>query len=56
MIERAVHSQLYYYLALNNLLAVNQFDFRRGRSTNLALTRDQFKDKVLENMDKVSMA
>ena len=43
-----MHSQLYDYLASNNLLAVNQF--RRGRSTSLALT--QFTDEVLENMDK----
>ena len=49
VIERAVHSQLYDYLSLNNLLAVNQFGFRRGRSTSLALT--QFTDEVLSNMD-----
>ena len=50
VIERAVHSQLYDYLDSNNLLAVNQFGFRRARSTALALT--QFTDEVLSNMDK----
>ena len=50
VIERAVHSQLYGYLNSNNLLAVNQFGFRRARSTALALT--QFTDEVLSNMDK----
>ena len=50
VIERAVHSQLYGYLDSNNLLAVNQFGFRRARSTALALT--QFTDEVLRNMDK----
>ena len=50
VIERAVHSQLYEYLISNNLLAVNQFGFRHGRSTALALT--QFTDEVLSNMDK----
>ena len=50
VIERAVHSQLYGYLDSNNLLAVNQFGFRRARSTALALT--QFTDEVLSNMDK----
>ena len=50
VIERAVYSQLYDYLDSNNLLAVNQFGFRRARSTALALT--QFTDEVLSNMDK----
>ena len=50
VIERAVHSQLYGHLNSNNLLAVNQFGFRRARSTALALT--QFIDEVLSNMDK----
>ena len=50
VIERAVHSQLYGYLDSNNLLAVNQFGFRRARSTALALTK--FTDEVLSNMDK----
>ena len=44
-----MHSQLYDYLSLNNLLAVNHFGYRRGRSTSLALT--QFTDEVLSNMD-----
>ena len=51
VIERAVHSQLYGYLDSNNLLAVNQFGFRRARSTAL----DQFTDEVLSNMDKGSV-
>ena len=50
VIERAVDSQLYGYLDSNNLLALNQFGFRRARSTALALT--QFIDEVLSNMDK----
>ena len=50
VIERAVHIQLYQYLVDNKLMAVNQFGFRRGRSTILALS--QFTDKILENMDK----
>ena len=45
-----MHSQLSNYRALNNLLAFNQFGFRRGRSTSLDLT--QFTDEVLGNMDK----
>ena len=45
VIERAVHSQLYSYLDSNNVLAVNQFGFRRARSTALALM--QFSDEVL---------
>ena len=44
-----VHTQLYDFLQENNLLATNQFGFRRGRSTMLALT--QFTDEVLGNMD-----
>ena len=48
-IERAVHSQLYDFLDTNKLLYVNQFGFRRGRSTELA--SEQFTDEVLENMD-----
>ena len=50
VIERAVYIQLYQYLVDNKLMAVNQFGFRRGRSTILALS--QFTDKILENMDK----
>ena len=49
VIERAVHSQLYRYLEANHLLAINQFGFRCGRSTALALS--QFTDEVLGNMD-----
>ena len=39
VIKRAVHSQLYHYLDSNNVLAVNQFGFRRARSTTLAVYR-----------------
>ena len=49
VIERAVHSQLYHYLEFNHLLTINQFGFRRGRSTALALS--QFADEVLGKMD-----
>ena len=49
VIERAVHSQLYGYLDSSNVLAVNQFRFRRARSTALALT--QLADEVLSNME-----
>ena len=44
-----MHSQLYHYLESNHLLAINQFGFRRGRSTALALS--QFTDEVLGSMD-----
>ena len=47
--ERAVHSQFYDFLDTNKLLPVNQFGFRRRRSTEFALA--QFTDEVLENMD-----
>ena len=39
VIERAVRSQLYDFLDTNKLLSVNQFCFRRGRSTELALAQ-----------------
>jgi len=41
--------QLYAFLESNHLLVMNQFCFRRGRSTPLALT--QFTDEMLANMD-----
>lgn len=49
VIERAVHMQLNAFLDSHQLLAINQFGFRRGRSTSLALT--QFTDEMLVNMD-----
>ena len=41
--------QLYAILGSIQLLVINQFGFRRGRSTSLALT--QFTDEILANMD-----
>lgn len=38
ILERAVHSQLYYYLNSNNLLSNAQFGFRQKRSTVTALS------------------
>ena len=49
VIERAGHMQLYSFLESHQLLVKNQFGFRRGRSTPLALT--QFTDEMLANMD-----
>ena len=49
VIERAAHTQLYAFLESHQLLVRNQFGFRRGRSTPLALT--QFTDEMLTNMD-----
>ena len=49
MIERAAHTQLYAYLESHQLLVRNQFGFRRGRSTPLALT--QFTEGMVTNMD-----
>ena len=49
VIEKAAHIQLYAFLESHHLLVTNQFGFRRGRSTPLALT--QFTDEMLTNMD-----
>lgn len=49
VIERAAHMQLCAFLESHHLLVMKQFDFRRGRSTPLALT--QVTDELLANMD-----
>lgn len=49
VIEKAAHIQLYAFPESHHLLVTNQFGFRRGRSTPLALT--QFTDEMLTNMD-----
>jgi hypothetical protein len=46
---KAVHSQLYNYLQNNNLLSANQFGFRSGLSTDVALT--QLTGNVLDRLD-----
>ena len=37
LLEKIVHSQLYVYIQLNDLLSDNQFGFRKGLSTGLAI-------------------
>ena len=49
VIERAAHMQLCAFLESHQLLVMNQFGLRRGRSTPLALT--QFNDEMLANID-----
>ena len=49
VIERAAHTQLYAFLESHQLLVRNQFGFRRGRSTPLALT--QFTDEMSHLLD-----
>lgn len=50
ILEKAVHSQLYQHLVINNLLTRKQFGFRKGLSTESALT--SFADEVLLNMEQ----
>ena len=50
ILEKAVHSQLYQYLVTNDLLTTKQFGFRKGISTESALTN--FADEVLLNMER----
>ena len=50
VLEKLAHSQLICFLDSNNILTNQQFGFRRGRSTTLALT--QFVDETLGNLDK----
>ena len=50
ILEKAVHSQFYQYLVINNLLTRKQFGFRQGLSTESALT--SFADEVLLNMEQ----
>ena len=49
VIERATDTQLYAFLESHQLPVENQFGFRRGRSTPLALT--QLTDEMRANMD-----
>ena len=37
LLERIIHNQLYNYVQLNNILSPNQFGFRKGLSTSLAI-------------------
>ena len=37
LLEKIVHTQLYNYLQLNNILSEKQFGFRKGLSTSLAI-------------------
>ena len=50
ILEKAVHSQLYQYLANNDLLTTKQYGFRKGISTESALTN--FAVEVLLNMER----
>ena len=50
ILEKAVYSQLYHYLTTNDLLTKKQFGFRKGFSTESALTT--FADEVLLNMEQ----
>ncbi|CAB4011690.1 Hypothetical predicted protein [Paramuricea clavata] len=50
IIERVVHRQLSIYLEENCLLSSNQFGFRKGRSTQQAVT--YFSDHIRDCMDK----
>ena len=45
-----MHSQLYQYLVTNDLLTTKQYGFRKGISTESALTN--FADEVLLNMER----
>ena len=50
VIERVVHQQLYDYLEKNKLLSRRQFGFRKGTSTQHAVTL--CSDAIRKNMDK----
>ena len=50
ILEKATYSQLYHYLTANDLLTKKQFGFRKGFSTESALTT--FADEVLLNMEQ----
>ena len=50
ILEKAVYSQLYHYLTTNDLLTKKQFGFRKGFSTESALTT--FADEVLLNKEQ----
>ena len=49
ILEKAVHSQLYYYLNDNKIITSKQFGFRPKLSTDIALAH--FTDNILQNMD-----
>ena len=48
IIEKAVHGQIYTFLANRNILTSKQFGFREKLSATTALTH--FKDNILKNM------
>ena len=50
LLEKIIHSQLYFYLEENKLLSDNQFGFRKGLSTGLAIF-DVLK-KLFENWNE----
>lgn len=50
ILERTVHSQLYEYLDVNQILTDKQFGFRPKHSTITALS--SFADEVLVNMER----
>ena len=50
VMERVVYRQVYEYLRKNHLLSDNQFGFRRGSSTEHAVT--YFTDQIRMWMDK----
>ena len=37
LLEKIIHNQLYHYLEVNNILSPNQYGFRKGLSTGLAI-------------------
>ena len=53
VIDRVVHQQLHDYLEKNKLLSRRQFGFRKGSSTQHAVTL--FSDAIRKNMDKSLM-
>ncbi len=50
ILERIIHTQLYSYLAVNNLLTPSQSGFRKGHSTGTCLT--SFLDNIFENVEQ----
>ena len=37
LLERIIHNQLYHYLEVNNIFSENQYGFRKGLSTSIAI-------------------
>ena len=37
LLEKIIHNQLYHYLEVNNILSSNQYGFRKGLSTSIAI-------------------